>query len=226
MNNTPHSCRQCQSFQTTGFHLLSNQNQALFDNFKHAHNFKKGEVLFDQNDNIGSVFCLRMGLIKLETMGREGKSVTVGFIKGGEVLGLGSVLANQPVSFSATAVEDTSTCTFKGEVFRQVLRDSPDLAIKFMTDAFKELRLLQSRLLSGVDKDVPCRVAEALIYFVGNIPEHKFTRKELADWAGTTPESVIRTLGHFEEEQIIAQIGRRVEIRDHSRLQEIAGIIV
>ena len=57
------------------------------------------------------------------------------------------------------------------------------------------------------DKEVPARVAEALLYFVANIPEHKFTRKEIADWAGTTPESVIRTLGDFEDDNLIAQIG-------------------
>jgi CRP-like cAMP-binding protein len=206
--------------------MLSNQNQALFENFKHPRKFKKGEKLFDQSDLLNFVFCFREGLVKLETVGEQGKTVTVGFIKGGDSLGIGSVLSNQPVSYSATAIEDTQACTFKGEVFRQVLRDSPDLAIKYMTDLFKELRMIQGRLLSGVDKDVPARVAEALLYFVTNIPDHKFTRKELADWAGTTPESVIRTLGDFEKENLIAQIGRRVEIRDAARLKELAGIIV
>lgn len=174
---------------------------------------------------VSHVFCLRSGLVKLESTGEDGHSVTVGFVKGGDLLGLGSVLSRAPSQISAVAIEDTYSCSFSSTFFHQILKDTPDLAMKYMGSLFQELRETRQRLLSGVGKDVASRVAEALVYLKANYPDHNFTRREIAEWAGTTTESVIRTLSQFEDEGLILQNGRQITIQDAIRLRHSAGPI-
>src|SRR5690606_32206189 len=128
--------------------------------------------------------------------------------------------------YTATSIEDTAACTFPAELFRQILKETPELAFKYLADGMQELRNTQQRLLSGVEKDVQARVAEALIYLKANYPNHTFTRKEIAECAGTTTESVIRTLSDFADREVIEQIGRQITIRNAKHLRELAGLMV
>jgi CRP-like cAMP-binding protein len=220
------SCRHCASFQTSGFDLISTENQVRLDNYKQSRHFIKNEKIFDQGDLVQHVYCLRGGLVKLESVGHDGSAMTLGFVRGGDLLGMGGVLSNQPSTISATAVEDTYACSFSAEFMRQILKDSPELSMLYMSKLFNELRETQQRLLSGVEKEVPSRVAEALIYLKSNYPNHQFTRKEIAEWAGTTTESVIRTLSHFEDEGLIEQAGRHIAISNARALSERAGALI
>lgn len=226
MATADRSCNHCQSFQTAGFAMLNVENQKRLDNFKQPKHFKKNEVIFSPGNMPTHVYCLRGGLVKLEMVGEDGHSVTLGFMKGGDILGLGSVLSKAPLNMYATAIEETYACAFAANFFHQILQDTPELAMHYLANLFKELRQTQQRLLSGVDKDVYARVAEALVYLKANYPEHTFTRKEIAEWAGTTTESVIRTLSQFEDDGLISQTGRKILITDVTRLHSSAGALI
>jgi CRP-like cAMP-binding protein len=219
------SCNHCQSFQSAGFSLLNSENQKKLDNFKQSKHFKKNEIIFSPGSMPTHVYCLRSGLVKLEMVGEEGHTVTLGFMKGGDILGLAGVLSKGPMNIYATAIEDTYACAFAAHFFHQILQDTPELAMHYLSNMFNELRQTQQRLLSGVDKDVYARVAEALVFLKANYPNHTFTRKEIAEWAGTTTESVIRTLSQFEDDGLIAQTGRQIQIRDLGRLNHSAGVM-
>jgi CRP-like cAMP-binding protein len=47
-----------------------------------------------------------------------------------------------------------------------------------------------------------------------------WTRKEIADWAGTTSETVIRTLSLFEDQKLITTQGKRITILNPKMLSE------
>ena len=46
------------------------------------------------------------------------------------------------------------------------------------------------------------------------------SRKEIAEYAGTTVETVARTLTQFEKEGLIEKIGRSFEILDGEKLRK------
>jgi CRP-like cAMP-binding protein len=73
------------------------------------------------------------------------------------------------------------------------------------------------RLISQSHKQLPGRIADVLLYFSEDIYKSNtfnfpFTRKELAELAGTTKESFIRTLTEFKNDKIINIEGSQVEI--------------
>ena len=223
--NTHSVCRQCQAFQKAGLDLLSESNKTCLDTEKKSHHYRKNEIIFSQGELVGHVFCLRTGLVKLDTVGDNGHEMVVGFVGGGDLLGVGSVLSKAPSNVAATAIEETHGCSFSAEFIRRIFSETPSLALFYLNDIFKDLRMTQQRLLNGVDKDVKARVAEALVYLKANYPDHNFTRKEIAEWAGTTTESVIRTLSQFENDGIIEQVGRQIKISDQNKLFDYARIL-
>jgi CRP-like cAMP-binding protein len=73
------------------------------------------------------------------------------------------------------------------------------------------------RLMNQTHKQLPGRIAEVLLYFseeiYGNtIFDFPLTRRELAELAGTTKESFIRTLTEFKNDRIVKLDGSHVEI--------------
>ena len=73
------------------------------------------------------------------------------------------------------------------------------------------------RLMSQSLKQLPGRIADVLLYFSTHIYnntvfEFPLTRRELAELAGTTKESFIRTLSEFKNDKIINLDGTSVEI--------------
>jgi CRP-like cAMP-binding protein len=71
--------------------------------------------------------------------------------------------------------------------------------------------------MSQSHKQLPGRIADVILYFSGVIYKSEefdfpFTRRELAELAGTTKESFIRTLAEFKNDKIIDLEGSRVKI--------------
>jgi CRP-like cAMP-binding protein len=74
--------------------------------------------------------------------------------------------------------------------------------------------------MDQMDKGASERVAEALLFLQENFANQNWTRREIAQWAGTTPETVIRTLAQFEKENLIHQKeGRHIEIINRDELK-------
>jgi CRP-like cAMP-binding protein len=223
--DTTHACSNCKAAKHAGLHLIKDEHRVCLNNSNSTHHYKKGDVIFTQGQHLTHVLCLRSGLVRLDAVGDNGHEMTFGLIKTGDLLGLGSVLAKKTSTVTATAIEETYACSFTTEYISKMVSETPELAIHYLSIMMNDLRETQQRLLNGVDKDVRARVAESLIYLKANYPDHNFTRKEIAEWAGTTTESVIRTLGHLEEDGIINQSGRKILVTDSSRLNQLAHLV-
>ena len=73
------------------------------------------------------------------------------------------------------------------------------------------------KLLRLSHKQLPGRIADVILYFSDIIHKNEefdfpLTRRELAELAGTTKESFIRTLAEFKNDKIIELNGSHVKI--------------
>lgn len=79
--------------------------------------------------------------------------------------------------------------------------------------------MAEEKWVGQMDKGAPERVAEALVFLQDHFSQQQWTRREIAQWAGTTPETVIRTLAQFEKDGLIDQSdGRNIRILSKERL--------
>ncbi|MCX7979065.1 MAG: Crp/Fnr family transcriptional regulator, partial [Bdellovibrionaceae bacterium] len=129
-----------------------------------------------------------------------------------------ALFSNDTYHANAVALEPTEVAFIDRETVYENLRKDPEVAINIIQVLARQLRQAEERLAAVTDKDVRARVAEALIYLKERYPEHRWTRKEIADFCSSTTATVIKTLAQFEDEGLIAQDGRNIQILKRSHL--------
>lgn len=217
-------CGACEGFSDSHFCTLKQNNLDKINNQKTLLSFKKGEVLFREGDIPKGVYCISSGVIKLNHHDADGKEILLRVHKRGEVIGYRALFAEEAYHATAVAHENTEVCFIPVDVLKGIMSTEPSLSLSFLKQMSKELHGAEDRMSAVISKPVSSRVAEALLYFKGELPDSKWTRRDIAEWTGTTPETVMRTLAQFESEGLIRQEGRRVYIENHNELLKIAHI--
>lgn len=186
--------------------------------------YKRDQVIFyADNDPLG-LFFVQSGLVKLEKVSEDGSAHTLRIMGPGGILGYRSLFAGEPYHATAIAVDEVELCFVPKAEILNVFRDNPEVALRLLNHVAKDLRLAEERWMDQMDKGAPERIAEALIFLQDHFHSQTWTRREIAEWAGTTPETVMRTLAQFEKESLIDQNGRQINILNKNLLKQKAGI--
>jgi CRP-like cAMP-binding protein len=139
----------------------------------------------------------------------------------GGVLGYRSLFAEEPYHASAVAVKDCELCFIPKSDILDIFKKHPELTLKLLNHLSKDLRHAEEKWMDQMDKGAPERIAEAVLFLNEHFEQQSWTRREIAQWAGTTPETVIRTLAQFEKEGLIDQTeGRNIRIIKKEKLKE------
>ncbi len=175
--------------------------------------FKAGQVIFYSGNMPLGIFTIQQGLVKLEVTSTTGAAHTLRLVGPGGTLGYRSLFADEPYHASAIAVEDCELCFVPKAEILNIFKSHPHLAMKLLAHISKDLRMAEEKWMDQMDKGASERIAEAILFLQDHFTHQNWTRREIAQWAGTTPETVIRTLAQFEKEGLIDQTdGRTIRI--------------
>lgn len=215
---TPLSCSACGMKADS---LLCSSPDVLLavEKVRTSCHYKAGQVIFYSGNMSLGIFTIQSGLVKLEAVSPNGAAHTLRLVGAGGALGYRSLFANEPYHASAIAVEDCELCFIPKAEIMSIFAAHPHLAMKLLTHVSKDLRIAEEKWVGQMDKGAPERVAEALVFLQDHFSQQQWTRREIAQWAGTTPETVIRTLAQFEKDGLIDQSdGRNIRILSKERL--------
>ncbi|KPK85161.1 MAG: hypothetical protein AMS27_08170 [Bacteroides sp. SM23_62_1] len=198
-------------------HLLNEKETQIVVGNSNIAIFRKKDNIFRQGTRTSHIMIVTSGLVKITKEGRNNRLIILKLALPGEYIGLLSVLGNQIHQYSATAVEETAICFIDINVFKNVILDNGKFGLQLLNIISKEGLYIFDRLMNQTQKQLPGRIADVLLYFINEVyHSQKFsfplTRRELAQLAGTTKESFIRTLTEFRNDKIIALNGSEVEI--------------
>jgi CRP-like cAMP-binding protein len=158
------------------------------------------------------------GMIKTYKEGRMNKKIILSIETPENFLGLLSVFGNDIHEFSGAAIDSSDILFIDINIFKQILNENGKFSLYLMKQISKQGLHLLDRLMAQTHKQLPGRVADVLLYFSETIFKSQrfcfpLTRRELAELAGTTKESFIRTLTEFKNDKIIEIEGSEVEIK-------------
>jgi len=211
------SCSTCEARNTSAL-CSSPDVTRVIDSIKVSCVYKAGQTIFQQGQEPLGLFAVQSGLVKLEVNSHDGHAHTLRMLGAGGVVGYRSLFAREPYKANAIAIEDTVLCYIpKTELF-QVFVEHPEATLNFMQSICKDLRSAEEKWVDQMDKEASERVADAILFLQDHFQDQRWTRKEIAQWAGTTPETVMRTLSQFEKEGLIDQAGRRIIILNRTGL--------
>ncbi|MNL26931.1 Anaerobic regulatory protein [compost metagenome] len=182
--------------------------------------FKSNETIFRAGDEPNGIYILEKGLAKIEVISQGGATHTLRLVAPGNILGYRSLFANEAYHATAIAVDDAELSFVPKAAILKLFDLHPTLALKFLAHISKDLRMAEEKWLDQMDKGASERIAEALLFLREHLATGTWTRREIAAWAGTTPETVIRTLALFEKEGLIDQTdGRNIYILESEKLR-------
>lgn len=212
------TCLSC-SAQGKGFLCcISEEVAEIIAKIKVNCEFKSGQFLFHAGAPPLGLYVVKRGIVKIELLTDDGDAHTVRLIGAGGLVGYRSFFSNENYKKSAIAIEDCEACFLPRYEATALLRDFPELTLKLAKQLAEDLDYAERKWVDQIDKGAPARIANALLFLNDKFAESSWTRKEIAEWAGTTPETVIRTLAQFEKDQLITQNYRNFNILNRQGL--------
>ena len=200
-----------------GYSKLTEEQVSVILNSSNLVNYKKNDVIFKQSTRTSHIMFVISGLVKIYKEGRNERSITLTIATEGSFIGLFSVFGSSIHEYSGSSVEDTGIVFIDINVFREVLHENGQFAEEIIKVISNDGLFIFEKLLNHSHKQLPGRIADVLLFFSEKIyHSHVFlfplARRELAEIAGTTKESFIRTLTEFRNDKIIRLEGKKVEI--------------
>lgn len=223
-------CKDCNLEIKTIFKKLTPEQIEYLTNNKTCSINKRGTVLYQEGNRISGIYCINKGILKIYKTGTEGKEQIIKFAKKGDIVGYRSVIISEPACTSVKVIEDATLCFISSQELYHLLKENSEFGIEMLQIACKELGEANDYLTDIAQKSVKERLAEILLHLkeefgVNNeeIINITLTREELANIIGTATESVIRLLSEFKSDGIIELQGRKIRLKDESKLKKISN---
>jgi CRP/FNR family cyclic AMP-dependent transcriptional regulator len=182
----------------------------------------KDTVVFFENEEGDSFFCIVAGRIKVTILGDDGREVILSVLGRGDFFGEMALLDNEPRSATAIAVEDTELLSLHRNDFQSVLTDNRSIMLALIKILTARLRRANHQISTLALLDVYGRVARVIVDTArdegkrlkdGRIAFRRATHQEIANRIGTTRETVTRMLKDLERQGLIHIDGKEVVVQ-------------
>jgi CRP-like cAMP-binding protein len=190
--------------------------------------FKKGESMFNEGDKATGIYFLYTGSAKVYKKWNEPKELIVRFVKPGDILGYRGLIGDEPYPVSASVLEDSQACFVDISFWEASLKVNTNIAYKLMDLYGSDLHSAEMRMRNMVHMDVNARIAETLLHmqkFFGKNEDDfisvDLTRQEIAEYSGTTYETVFKFLKVLSLNKTISTSGKSIRINKPDRLVKI-----
>ncbi len=197
------------------YELIEQFNPAFVDK-----NLKRGEVIYHEGSPPDALYFVEDGLVGLFHVTESGKESFLRVFTKGDILGHRSYFAHEEYHASAIALTKTRLRMITKEKVDGFLQENPKLLYKLLELLAKDLGKAELRMASLVDKSANARIAESLVCLKLKYPNQTWTRKEIAEYSGSTLESVTRLMSQLAEEGLIVKQGRDFSFEDHNKILE------
>lgn len=214
------------------WNLLNKNERELISANARVLDFKKNEVIYQEEEIPLELMCLAKGKVKIYKDGVGGRSQIIRMIRPKQYFGYRAFFANQPYVTGASAFEASTVCFIPMPVIEEILASNPKLGLFFIRELSVDLGIADERVVNLTQKHIRGRLAESLIFLIENYGLEEdgatisiyLSREDLANLSNMTTSNAIRTLSTFVDEHIITLDGRKIKIIDEEKLRRISKI--
>lgn len=194
--------------------------------------YPKGAILFLEGQRAQGVFLLCRGEVKLSISSSEGKRLIVRVAHAGDFLGLMATLAGGLYEVTAETIYPCQAAFVRREEFLRYVRKYPEASHIVAQQISAQYQATCERLRTvGLSASVHQRLARLLLSWSTSRKETigsavirlSLTHEEMAEFIGTTRETVTRALSEFRQRRLIALHGSRLVIPSRTALEAFVG---
>lgn len=184
---------------------------------------KKGENIYRAGERSDALYIVRNGRIKIYRLSESGKEQLVRILLPGDFTGELALFSGSINEAYAAAMEETTVCTVKRAELQNLLEKYPAISLKLLAEFASRLEQSEIQTTRFANEKVETRLALFLAECLGDQNKQTpvaevvlpMSKKDLASYLGSTPETLSRKLLELEAAgYIVQQTKRRIKIID------------
>lgn len=195
------------------FNHLDKDSQAKIGERSYTREFKRNEYLYRAGDLDDSLYIVHKGQVRITHLSQSGKEQLIRLLNPGDFTGEWTIFSDDNYhEHYAQATRDTSICVISRENFKELLGDYPEISMEILKTMSTRLQESQKQTASVAIE----QVANRIIYYLEDLAvgseedevkvKLPMSRKDLASYLGTTPETISRKFKELEDEELINQL--------------------
>jgi CRP/FNR family transcriptional regulator len=219
------NCNLCEFKSAAAAQLKGDELELLSKNCAQVE-FKNGDTIFKQNALSSNIIYIQRGFIKIHMQGPDRESI-LRISKAPTYLGIPTTVGDRINHYSATALTSVIACFIDINAFKKFIFRNGNFAYEIILDLCKNELHHFHRCINLTQKQLNGRIADSLLFLADEIFkinefEMLLNRNELADFVGSSRESVSRVLNQFHEEGIIHMNGKFIRLLKRQVLETIS----
>ncbi|WP_186579927.1 Crp/Fnr family transcriptional regulator [Aquibacillus kalidii] len=217
-NHTVGSHKSCISLVPIFNHLEVEQMDEIMKTVQAA-SFKKGEIIYQAEDPSDSLYIVNQGKIRIYRLSDSGKEQLVRILNPGDFTGEHALFSESMHESYAEAMVDTSVCVIRRLDLQDFLLKYPSISLKILEEFASRLKQSEKQTAQFATEKVETRIA---LFLAECYDQEKsstgtfilpMSKKDLASYLGTTPETISRKLADLEEQGYIKRkTNKRIEV--------------
>jgi len=170
---------------------------------------KKGTVLFRKGDVGSALFAVLAGVVRISAPSKGGQDAVFNLIVPGEVFGEITVLDGGVRTADAVAVEDGELMVIERRDFIPMLRQFPELGIRFIEILCGRVRRTSEQVEDIVFLDLANRLAKVLLLLHSRRHAEsqpgviRITQREISQMVGASRESTNKQLRKWQRMKLV-----------------------
>lgn len=226
MEDQRKSCPFCDS-RSGCFRNLSPLELELTDMRRAELRYRKGEHIAKQGSYSNHILYLQKGLVKVYMEMEGDADLILNIFSDGNLIGLSGLFNTTPLPFSVAAVEDSVVCAIDKKIIEDLVLNNGEFARSIIENINSCTHYHYKRLITASQKQLNGRMADALLHLSDKVFHSDdfamtLSRKELAELAGMSMMSAVRTIKDLEQNGVIAEKNGRLRILDRSKLDNLS----
>ena len=191
--------------------------------------YEKGQMILLEESMGETFFIITQGAVKVTRLSADGREVILAILGESDFFGEMSLLDGEGRSANIVANEDAKVLTLSRNDFLDCLESYPKIAIALLEELATRLRKSDQQIESLSLSDSEHRIGITLIRLateLGTIKQGHVTVKNLpyqqdiANMAGTSRETVSRTLKLLEDKKLVRRENRNLTIYNYDAFRQ------
>jgi CRP-like cAMP-binding protein len=176
-----------------------------------------------------ALFVIIRGKVKVFRVSDDGREVILSIMSESDFFGEMAILDGLTRSANVTAIEDSEIFIIQRSDFLDLLYRHPEVSISLLQELTKRLRAADMKIKSLSLKDAEGKVATVILQLADDIGkirqgvveiEKLPYQHDLANMAGTSRETISRTLHTFAKRGLIEMDGNKLRILNYEKFKE------
>lgn len=191
--------------------------------------YDKEQIVFMEEDDGTAMFFIIKGQVKITRSSSDGKEVILSILGDSDFFGEMALLDGLSRSASVTTTDQTKLFILERVKFLDLLKKHPEVSIALLRELTKRLRDADLKIKSLSLKDAEGKVASVLLQLADDIGKIKHgiveieklpLQQDLANMAGTSRETISRTIHSFAKRELIELEGSKLRILNYEKFKE------